>query len=76
MIKYPEEIKQAEILKNLERLEAKLRRRKGKAKAMEKCETSTDAPKDKIFFMDKDCLYVNKTDRDEWEKLSERPKEE
>ena len=29
-IKYPEEISQAEVLKNLERLQAKLRRREGK----------------------------------------------
>ena len=28
--KYPEEISQAEVLKNLERLQAKLRRREGK----------------------------------------------
>jgi len=33
-IKYPEELKQDEILKNLERLEAKLKRREAEIKIM------------------------------------------
>ena len=35
-IKYPEEISQDEVLKNLERLQAKLRRRKSEGKPVDK----------------------------------------
>ena len=35
-IKYPEELRQAEILKNLERLEAKLKRRREEGKPVDK----------------------------------------
>jgi len=76
-IKYPEEISQDEVLKNLDRLQAKLRRREGKAKPSRKIniETSTGALKDKVFFMKDGNLYVG-DGSGEWEKLNEDIKKE
>ena len=76
-IKYPEEISRDEMLKALERLQAKLRRREGKAKPSGKVniETSTGAPKDKVFFMKDGNLYVG-DGSGEWEKLNEDIKKE
>ena len=76
-IKYPEEIVQDEMLKNLERLQAKLRRREGKAKLSSKInvETSTDAPRDKVFFMKDGNLYSG-DGSGEWERLNEDYKKE
>ena len=44
MIKYPEELKQDEMLKNLERLQAKLKRREAEIKIMK--EKGGDVKKD------------------------------
>jgi len=76
-IKYPEEISRDEVLKNLERLQAKLRRREGEIKSSSKVkvETSTAAPKDKVFFMKGGNLYVG-DGSGEWEKLNEDIKKE
>jgi len=76
-IKYPEEINRDEILRNLERLQKKLRRREGKAKpsGKVKVETSTGAPRNKVFFIKDNNLYVG-NGSEEWEKLSEDIKKE
>ena len=76
-IKYPEEISRDEMLKNLERLQAKLRRREGKAKPSGKIkiETSTGVPRDKVFFMKDGNLYAGDGSF-EWEKLNEDFKKE
>jgi len=70
VIKYPEELKQDEMLKNLERLQAKkLKRREAEIKIMK--EKGGNVLEDKMYFIGKDGLYVNQAGKNSWGKISE-----
>ena len=45
-MKYPEEIRQDEMLRNLERLQAKLRRREGKSRKVKEGDIKTEREED------------------------------
>ena len=69
MIKYPEEIRKDDILRNLERLQVKLKRREAEIKIMK--EKGGNVLEDKMYFIGKDGLYVNQAGKNSWGKISE-----